>query len=199
MTVFIKHRNKKIEEEVTSSDSTAAVAAQDAQKDAQLQDLNMQIVGKLEQKRSAQTEYENKMRVFDQQINQLKQKIAQLGGDVKTDESSKGFGKKLYESILNKTDEMFAMISLVFDSMEDISYRPDSTRCRTFAKNIVAYLNRIELNGSEKERDFMDFLMNLLNKSQVSLSNKEKDTFIKKLMDNMKESVLFSWVFENEK
>ncbi|MBS7364225.1 MAG: hypothetical protein KIH03_10475 [Paludibacteraceae bacterium] len=197
MAIYIKYK-KKIEEE-TTSDSTAAVAAVDAQKDAQLQDLNTQIVGKLEQKRTVQTEYENKTRVLDQQINQLKQKIAQLGGNVKTDESFKGFGKKIYEAITNKTDEMFALISLVFNSMEDISYKPDNTRCRTFAKNIVAYLNRGEFKSETADRDLTDFLMKLLNNSQISLSNKEKDTFIKKLIENMKESTLFSWIFIDEK
>lgn len=197
MAIYIKYK-KKIEEE-TTSDSTATVAAVDAQKDAQLQDLNTQIVGKLEQKRAVQTEYENKTRVLDQQINQLKQKVAQLGGDVKTDESFKGFGKKIYEAITNKTDEMFALISLVFNSMEDISYKPDNTRCRTFAKNIVAYLNRGEFKSETADKDLTDFLMNLLNNSQISLSNKEKDTFIKKLIENMKESTLFSWIFIDEK
>lgn len=196
MAIFIKYK-KKIEEDA-ASDSTAAVSAEDAQKDAQLQDLNTQIVGKLEQKRAVQTEFENKMRVLDQQINQLKQKVAQLGGDVKTDESVVMFGKKLYEAVTNKTDEMFALISLVFDSMENVSYRPDNTRCRTFAKNIIAYLNRGEFKSESVDRDLTDFLMNLLNKSQISLANKEKDTFVKKLIENMKESTLFSWIFEEK-
>lgn len=196
MAIFIKYK-KKIEEDA-ASDSTAAVSAEDAQKDAQLQDLNTQIVGKLEQKRAVQTEFENKTRVLDQQINQLKQKVAQLGGDVKTDESIVMFGKKLYEAVTNKTDEMFALISLVFDSMENVSYRPDNTRCRTFAKNIIAYLNRGEFKSESVDRDLTDFLMNLLNKSQISLANKEKDTFVKKLIENMKESTLFSWIFEEK-
>lgn len=196
MAIFIKYK-KKIEEDA-ASDSTAAVSAEDAQKDAQLQDLNTQIVGKLEQKRAVQTEFENKTRVLDQQINQLKQKVAQLGGDVKTDESVVMFGKKLYEAVTNKTDEMFALISLVFDSMENVSYRPDNTRCRTFAKNIIAYLNRGEFKSESVYRDLTDFLMNLLNKSQISLANKEKDTFVKKLIENMKESTLFSWIFEEK-
>lgn len=196
MAIFIKYK-KKIEEE-TTSDSTAAVAAEDAQKDAQLQDLNTQIVGKLEQERAAQTEFENKIRVIDQQIIQLKQKVAQLGGEVKTDESLKGFGKRLYESVMNKTDEVFALISLAFNSMEDISYRPDNTRCKTFAKNIVAYLNRGEFKADSVDRDLTDFLMNLLNKSQISLSNKEKDTFVKKLIENMKDNTLFSWIFDEK-
>lgn len=196
MAIFIKYK-KKIEEDA-ASDSTAAVSAEDAQKDAQLQDLNTQIVGKLEQKRAVQTEFENKTRVLDQQINQLKQKVAQLGGDVKTDESVVMFGKKLYEAVTNKTDEMFALISLVFDSMENVSYRPDNTRCRTFAKNIIAYLNRGEFKSESVDRDLTDFLMNLLNKSQISLANKEKDTFVKKLIENMKESTLFSWIFEEK-
>ena len=196
MAIFIKYK-KKIEEDA-ASDSTAAVSAEDAQKDAQLQDLNTQIVGKLEQKRAVQTEFENKTRVLDQQINQLKQKVAQLGGDVKTDESMVMFGKKLYEAVTNKTDEMFALISLAFDSMENVSYRPDNTRCRTFAKNIIAYLNRGEFKSESVDRDLTDFLMNLLNKSQISLANKEKDTFVKKLIENMKESTLFSWIFEEK-
>ena len=128
---------------------------------------------------------------------QIKQMIIDAGGTI--NEQARGFGRRLYESVTNRTDEMFALISLTFDSMDGLSYRPDSTRCRTFAKNIIAYINKGDFGEAEPEQGLSDFLINLLNRSQVSLSNKEKDAFVINLIDNMKESALFSWIFKNEK
>lgn len=199
MAIFVKYK-KKVDED-TASDNTQQTQNNDEQKDVQIAALRQEIVGKEEQKRSIQTDYENKVRIIDQQENQLKKKIADLGGSIENNESLKGFGKKLYEAIANKTDEMFALISLVFESMvneDKLSFTPSTTRCMTFAKNIIAYINRGEFKQETAVKDFSDFLMNMLNASQVSFSNREKETFVNSLIDAMSENTVFSWIFNTE-
>lgn len=203
MPVYIRYKKKNVNEDdvnTAQQGSTAQQGAADAnnQSDAKIKSLSDQIIARQEQKRAAQTEYENRVRILDQQVNQLKKQIVDLGGDIvkmeSARESARGFGRRLYESVINKTDEMFAMISMIFDEADGISYRPDSTRCRTFAKNIIGYLNRNDFDKPDAEEKFSDFLMNLLNRSQVSFSNGEKERFIRSLLQKMKESALFSWI-----
>lgn len=199
MAIFVKYK-KKVDED-TASDNVQQTQDNDEQKDVQIAALRQEIVGKEEQKRSIQTDYENKVRIIDQQENQLKKKIADLGGSIENNESMKGFGKKLYEALANKTDEMFALISLVFESMmseDKISFTPSATRCMTFAKNIIAYINRGEFKQETAVKDFSDFLMNMLNASQVSFSNREKETFVNSFIDAMSENTVFSWIFNTE-
>ena len=201
MAIFVKYKKKVDEDTTTGQNQQQNDSANDPQKEAQITALRQEIVGKEEQKRAIQTDYENKVRVIDQQENQLKKKIADLGGSVENNESLKVFGKKLYEAIANKTDEMFALISLVFESMvneDKLSFTPSTTRCMTFAKNIIAYINRGEFKQETVVKDFSDFLMNMLNASQVSFSNREKETFVSKLIEAMSENTLFSWIFSTE-
>ncbi len=200
MAIFVKYK-KKVDEDTAAGQNQQNDSANDPQKEAQITSLRQEIVGKEEQKRAIQTDYENKVRIIDQQENQLKKKIADLGGSVENNESLKGFGKKLYEAIANKTDEMFALISLVFESMvneDKLSFTPSTTRCMTFAKNIIAYINRGEFKQETAVKDFSDFLMNMLNASQVSFSNREKETFVNNLIDAMSDNTLFSWIFDTE-
>ena len=46
---------------------------------------------------------------------------------------------------------------------------------------------------------FKDYVYSRLNNSHVSLSKKERDAFMENLLNGLKESVLFSWIFENNK
>ena len=48
------------------------------------------------------------------------------------------------------------------------------------------------------EESFKDYLSVRLNNSHVSLSKKEKDTFFDNLLGSLKESELFSWIFEKQ-
>jgi hypothetical protein len=90
---------------------------------------------------------------------------------------------------------MYAAIKMAFDKIENLSYSPDNTQCKTFAKNIVAYLNKIGWESGENEKNFKAFMYGVLNASHISFSNAEKDKFVDNLMNIMKENTLFNWVF----
>ena len=195
MAVYIRHKKVSVNEDDASQQEQNS--AQNAEAAKMRENINAQIVKEETNKRTEKTNYENRVREIDKRIIALKQQLAQLGGDVKPSEASESvvsFGRRLFEAITNKTDEMYALITMSFDSMESLSYTPSDTRCRTFAKNMVAYINRRESGDGISENDFRDFVFNLLNKSQISLSSREKESFLNKLAENMKNSVLFSWV-----
>ena len=196
MAIYIK-RKRKIEED-TSSEQQENVSSNNNQKEAKIIELNKKLVDFKQKISDAKTEFENKVKSYESQKLQIEMELANLGVNIDPNESFKGFGKKLYEALTNKTDEMLALISLTFKSIDDISYIPDDKRCRTFARLIIAYINKWwEFTKDNAEKKLFDFIINLLNKSQISLSNKEKDIFVKKLLENMKENTVFSWMFEN--
>lgn len=162
---------------------------------------NVLINTLLNKKLMLKNTYQMNIKNLDQKLMGINQKIAANGGNISPnciDEQVKinaRFSKKLFESVLNKTDEMFAEICLAFEQIDDLSYTPDNTRCRTFARNIVAYLNKIGWDSGNKENEFKTFVYNLLTASHLSLSLKEKDMFIDNLVGLMKSNALFKWVF----
>lgn len=203
MALRIRYK-KNVNEDDEPTDNGQSQSGSNPQEEAnknKIQSLQTRLIDIQNKLRDAKKRYEDDTRPLEQQKLQIQKQINELGGilNMQNNESAKTrFGRRLYESVTNKTDEVFGLISLVFDEMDGLSYRPDKTRCRTFAKNIVAFVNKNDGDREGFETKFSDFLMNLLNKSQVSLSNKEKDNFAKGLIEKMKESTLFSWIF-NEK
>ena len=94
-------------------------------------------------------------------------------------------------AVLNRTDEMYAEICMAFDNIDNLSYRPDNTKCRTFAKNIIAYLNKLGWESGGHEDEFKTFLFNILNASHISLAQSEKEKFVNNLIGLMKEKYTF--------
>lgn len=165
-----------------------------AQKNAQINDL-------INKKLALKTAYQTDIKNIENQLVSANQRIADNGGTVipnYIDESMNRemrFSKKLFESVLNKTDEMYAAICLAFDKIDNLSFTPDNTRCKTFAKNIIAYLNKMGWGSGAKEEEFKTFLYGLLNASHLSLARKEKDSFVNNLIEEMKGNALFKWLF----
>ena len=163
--------------------------------------INMQLIELANKKNARKNLFNNDMKGVNQQLILINKEIAENGGEINIniiDESEKirkRFGKKLFEAVVNRTDEMYAAIKLAFDKIDNLSYSPDNTQCKTFAKNIVAYLNKIGWESGENEKNFKTFLYGLLNASHISFGNTEKDKFVNNLVDIMKENTLFSWVF----
>ena len=185
--------HKKVDEEdaqqVAAADQNAAVA-DDASK-AKLVQLNQQKATLLTQKRQKQTTYENDIRVIDNNINIINKQIADSGGTVTDNESLKqSFYKNLYESVLNKKDEMYGMVSIAFQSIPDLSYTPNNTRCMTYARGIDEVLSKMN-DASVTEEVFRDVVRGILDRTQISFSNKEKDAFISKLWALVKENPVF--------
>ena len=168
---------------------------------AKILQMNVSLVDLMNKKLVRKNTFNNDIKTIEQQLVTLNKDIAEAGGniDVKCiDESERvrvRFGRKLFEAAMNRTDEMYAAIKLAFDSMESLSYTPSDTQCRTFAKNTIAYLNRIGWESGENENNFKTFMYGLLNASHLSFGNGEKAQFVENLMNIMKESTLFNWVF----
>ena len=161
--------------------------------------FNKLMADKLQVKLRLKQVYRQDINKIDQMILALEIAIADQGGRVDPNSIEESanirFSKKLYESVLNKTDEMFASICMAFDDMDNLSYRPDNTKCRTFAKNIIAFTNKLGSTLDDKEDMFRQFVRSLLNSSHISLGNNEKTKFIDKLCDVLRENTLFMWIF----
>lgn len=168
---------------------------------AKLIQINISLNDLANKKLTKKTTYQQNVKTIEQQMVNINKTIAENGGDVDVkciDESVKGkmrFSKKLYEAVLNRTDEMYAEICMAFDNIENLSYRPDNTKCRTFAKNIIAYLNKLGWESSGHENEFKTFLFNLINASHISLAQSEKEKFVNNLINSMKGNTLFMWLF----
>ena len=171
---------------------------------AKLIQINIALNDLANKKLAKKTTYQQNIKDIEQRMVSIDKTIAENGGDsdVKfVDESYRSkirFSKKLYEAVLNRTDEMYAEICLAFDSIDNLSYRPENTKCRTFAKNIIAYLNKLGWESGGHENEFKTFLFNLINASHISLAQSEKEKFINNLIGLMKENTLFKWIFYNK-
>lgn len=168
---------------------------------AKLIQINITLNDLANKKLTKKTTYQQNIKNIEQQMIIINKTIAENGGDVDVkciDESYRRnirFSKKLYEAVLNRTDEMYAEICMAFDSIDNLSYRPDDTKCRTYAKNIIAYLNKLGWESGGHEDEVKTFLFNLINASHISLGRSEKEKFVNNLINLMKNSTLFMWIF----
>ena len=199
MAIIVKYKKK-----VNEDDSPSSSQQPENPNDARIREINSKIVQ--EQNKILQTEkvYQNIKATCNNNIIQLNNEKAKLGASVdansvKTESLKSDFKMGLFESTVNKTDELFGIICLSFDSIDGLSYRPSDTRCRTIARDIINNIYRKENKESMSEDAFKDYVYSRLNNSHVSLSRKERDAFMENLLNGLKESVLFSWIFENNK
>ena len=202
----IRYKKKKVNEDDAQQPQDTAQEVNPQQDEAnkkEAENINAQIAELVNKKLQRKTQYQNDIKNIDNQIVAMQKKVADLGEEIDPNiietESVHTplyrFGRNLFESVTNRTDEMFAIISLAFDDIESLSYRPSDTRCRTFAKNIIAFLNRNIWKTDDHGEEFNDFMRNLLNASHVSLSTREKEAFIEKLSDSMKDNAMFNWIY----
>lgn len=194
---LLQKQKSDLESDVPQNDEQAA-----AQRSKMI-NINKQIIELVNRKLVRKTTYQNDVRNAEQNLVSLYRQQADNGGYVDpkcVDESAKAkyrFSRKLYEAVINRTEEMYGIISMAFDEIEGLSYRPEATKCKTYAKNIISFLNRFESTGDDGML-FSDFVYSMLNNSHVSLSNTEKEKFVENLINAMKENPMFSWVFKNE-
>lgn len=190
--IKIKWHNRSLKEDDAAQDAAAdqqAASMDDATK-AKLVQLNQQKAELLAQKRQKNTENENAIRTIDTKMNLLNKQIADLGGAVSDNESLKpAFYKNLYESLLNKKDEMYAMVSIVVKSIP-LSGTPDKDRCMTYARYINGNLGKME-DGTVTKEWFDNMVYEMLTKSHISFTENEKRNFIEKLWELVKENPAF--------
>ena len=199
MAIIVKYKKK-----VNEDDSPSSSQQPENPNDARIREINSKIVQEQNKILQAEKTYQNIKATCNNNIIQLNNEKAKLGASVdansvKTESLKSDFKMGLFESTVNKTDELFGIICLSFDSIDGLSYRPSDTRCRTIARDIINNIYRKENKESMSEDAFKDYVSSRLNNSHVSLSKKERDAFMENLLNGLKESVLFSWIFENNK
>ena len=199
MAIIVKYKKK-----VNEDDSPSSSQQPENPNDARIREINSKIVQEQNKIFQAEKTYQNIKATCNNNIIQLNNEKAKLGASVdansvKTESLKSDFKMGLFESTVNKTDELFGIICLSFDSIDGLSYRPSDTRCRTIARDIINNIYRKENKESMSEDVFKDYVYSRLNNSHVSLSKKERDAFMENLLNGLKESVLFSWIFENNK
>lgn len=165
-----------------------------------LSTLNSQLSELINQRLQRKNQYLQDLKNIDNKIVMIQKQIADLGGSVNPsliDESkSDRFSKALFESVTNRTDEMYAMLKMSFDDA-NLSYTPSDVRLKKFAKNIVAFINKSVFKESEDKEEMLDEYINgMLVNSHVSLSNNERGTFVKKFMESLGTNMVFKWIFE---
>ena len=199
MAIIVKYKKK-----VNEDDSPSSSQQPENPNDARIREINSKIVQEQNKILQAEKTYQNIKATCNNNIIQLNNEKAKLGASVdansvKTESLKSDFKMGLFESTVNKTDELFGIICLSFDSIDGLSYRPSDTRCRTIARDIINNIYRKENKESMSEDVFKDYVYSRLNNSHISLSKKERDACIENLVNSLKESVLFSWIFENNK
>ena len=199
MAIIVKYKKK-----VNEDDSPSSSQQSENPNDARIREINSKIVQEQNKILQAEKTQQNIKATCNNNIIQLNNEKAKLGASVdansvKTESLKSDFKMGLFESTVNKTDELFGIICLSFDSIDGLSYRPSDTRCRTIARDIINNIYRKENKESMSEDSFKDYVYSRLNNSHVSLSKKERDAFMENFLNGLKESVLFSWIFENNK
>lgn len=199
MAIIVKYKKK-----VNEDDSPSSSQQPENPNDVRIREINSKIVQEQNKILQAEKTYQNIKATCNNNIIQLNNEKAKLGASVdansvKTESLRSDFKMGLFESTVNKTDELFGIICLSFDSIDGLSYRPSDTRCRTIARDIINNIYRKVNKESMSEDVFKDYVYSRLNNSHVSLSKKERDAFMENLLNGLKESVLFSWIFENNK
>ena len=199
MAIIVKYKKK-----VNEDDSPSSSQQSENPNDVRIREINYKIVQEQNKILQAEKTYQNIKATCNNNIIQLNNEKAKLGASVdansvKTESLRSDFKMGLFESTVNKTDELFGIICLSFDSIDGLSYRPSDTRCRTIARDIINNIYRKENKESMSEDVFKDYVYSRLNNSHISLSKKERDAFMENLLNGLKESVLFSWIFENNK
>jgi polyhydroxyalkanoate synthesis regulator phasin len=162
--------------------------------------LNAQIAELVNQRLQKKTQYQQDVKNIESKIVQLQKQIADMGEKIDSslieESCNYRFSRALFESIINRTDEMYVSLKLAFDK-SDVSYTPSEVRLRKFAKNIISFINKDIFNDSDnKEGMLYEYINNMLNNSHVSLSNNEKNTFMDNFIGIIKDNVMFSWIFE---
>ena len=199
----IKRKKRTINEDDVQTNNnnnttdTSQEVKTNVQQENNLKSVNDNIVQLLKQKHDLKNQYYTAVKPIEAQLIQYAKQQADLGEnvDINLIESySKAmkisFWRKLCEATINRTDEMLSLIKISFYQVDNLSYTPDDTWCKTLARRIIEYIN--DTPEQELNRDTMiDFITDRVNAGRISLSSREKTEFINKLIENLESSPLF--------
>ena len=205
MAVYIRRSKKLTEDDQQQQQqvnhgpvSNASVIAKEIEK------CNQDIIKCQNAINIAEQRYQEEKKKQNNNISQLQQRIAELGGTAiepaASNESVKvsfRFSKKLYEAVQNgKTDELADAVAQTFNSLPNLSYFMDAKGCYTLAKRLLSFLNEQSWNdGNSHWDEVIEFLTNTLTKANISLSSREMRQFIDEFGNELKRRTMFSWIF----
>ena len=205
MAVYIRRSKKLTEDDQQQQQqvnhgpvSNASVIAKEIEK------CNQDIIKCQNAINIAEQRYQEEKKKQNNNISQLQQRIAELGGTAiepaTSNESVKvsfRFSKKLYEAVQNgKTDELADAVAQTFNSLPNLSYFMDAKGCYTLAKRLLSFLNEQSWNdGNSHWDEVTEFLTNTLTKANISLSSREMRQFIDEFGNELKRRTMFSWIF----
>ena len=205
MAVYIRRSKKLTEDDQQQQQqvnhgpvSNASVIAKEIEK------CNQDIIKCQNAINIAEQRYQEEKKKQNNNILQLQQRIAELGGTAiepaTSNESVKvsfRFSKKLYEAVQNgKTDELADAVAQTFNSLPNLSYFMDEKGCYTLAKRLLSFLNEQSWNdGNSHWDEVTEFLTNTLTKANISLSSREMRQFIDEFGNELKRRTMFSWIF----
>ena len=205
MAVYIRRSKKLTEDDQQQQQqvnhgpvSNASVIAKEIEK------CNQDIIKCQNAINIAEQRYQEEKKKQNNNISQLQQRIAELGGTAiepaTSNESVKVsfiFSKKLYEAAQNgKTDELADAVAQTFNSLPNLSYFMDEKGCYTLAKRLLSFLNEQSWNdGNSHWDEVTEFLTNTLTKANISLSSREMRQFIDEFGNELKRRTMFSWIF----
>lgn len=199
----IKRKKRTINEDDVQTNNnnnttdTSQEVKTNVQQENNLKSVNDNIVQLLKQKHDLKNQYYTAVKPIEAQLIQYAKQQADLGEnvDINLIESygkamKISFWRKLCEATINRTDEMLSLIKISFYQVDNLSYTPDDTWCKTLARRIIEYIN--DTPEQELNRDTMiDFITDRVNAGRISLSSREKTEFINKLIENLESSPLF--------
>ena len=206
MAVYIRRSKKLTEDDQQQQQqqanhgpaSNASVVAKEVEK------YNQDIIKCQNAINVAEQRYHEEKEKQNNNIVQLQQRVADLGGTAiepaTKNESVKvsfRFSKKLYEAVQNgKTDELADAVAQTFNSLPNLSYFMDAKGCYTLAKRLLSFLNEQSWNdGNSHWDEVTEFLTNTLTKANISLSSREMRQFIDEFGNELKRRTMFSWIF----
>ena len=205
MAVYIRRSKKLTEDDQQQQQqvnhgpvSNASVIAKEIEK------CNQDIIKCQNAINIAEQRYQEEKKKQNNNISQLQQRIAELGGTAiepaTSNESVKvsfRFSKKLYEAVHNgNTDELADAVAQTFNSLPNLSYFMDEKGCYTLAKRLLSFLNEQSWNdGNSHWDEVTEFLTNTLTKANISLSSREMRQFIDEFGNELKRRTMFSWIF----
>lgn len=222
MIIIKKPKNKVNEDDIQNADGGSNanqevdVQKQQAENQRSIQ-VNRQIVELMNKKLNKKTQYQNTTSTYQQEVRdietqlvQLAKQKADLGEDVDINmvesvKLSRKFWKKLYEATSgnSRTEDLYVIIRLSFSQIENLSFTPSDTWCKTKARNITTYIysNFDDINSKTyHDTDaFLDFVEKSINDGFVSLSMRERDAFMRNFEDNLSKSPMLGYIINNSK
>lgn len=208
MAVYIRKKKCLTEDDVQPVPQDNQADSKKLQNTQEVDRLNQDIVKCQKAINTAEQRYQEEKKRQNNNINQLQQKITNLGGTAitpigKNESSTIKFrlSKKLFEAIQRGKIEEFADVTKAgFESLPDISYVMNDKGCINFAKKIVRFLNEQNWNDNENHwNELKDYIEETLTNINISLSKREINQLIDAFDSELRVRSLFSWIFGNDK